>query len=595
LEAERIGTRVSALSEAVRLAGQLDDIRGRGPELSGQLADIEHQQEALAAERSALDRQITETGRREHQDQAARRKFTLARQLVDKRERELRDCAGRLNDAAAEAGTHPDPAQIEALTQQLSRKLDDLTRRLPEINASPFMARLLSDIADRLRTAEAAGLAEEVLIAASAVSPEWTVRAWREVCEQEAASRAAEGATATAREIETDIADVRKRLYLLAGAGELSIRVTQAAENKQRASQRLAVAIENLPHEEAVTLEQLVSAREETESQLAELAERHAAVQHALSLVGGGIDESALRERLARICDETGVPESRLRSQLAAEQERLASAQESVTASGLAAGTAHREADESAATVGAALTALREHPQLTFARNAASGLMSMAATSDADRAAMLSALRTAMEGAKQNNHGARGQILSIAAALDAVAAQFRGTSKPVEGTRWLKPVQKWLGSQVAEWFTHAEVREALFPHGQDISVDIEGMAVSWTSGGEPMTRPMTAFSSGQQALAYTRARMAPLDSAGATAANRLIALDEFGAYIAADGMRHLSRYLLDRRKKFPHDQVVLVLPLREDIQHKPDPADTAATRQWRRLQDLGYLAERITG
>ena len=338
------------------------------------------------------------------------------------------------------------------------------------------MAGLLSDIADRLRTAEAAGLAEEVLIGASAASPGGTVKAWREVCEQEAASRAAEGATVTAQEIETSIAEVRNRLHLLASAAELSIRVTQAAENKQRASQRLAAAIENLPPEEAVTLDQLVSAREETESQLAELAERHAAVQHALSLVGGGVDESTLREQLARICDETGVPESRLRSQLATEQQRLASAQEAGAASGLAAGTARREADESAATVGAALTALREHPQLTFARNAASGLMSMAATSDADRAAALSALRTAMDGAQQSTHGARGQIQSIAAALDAVAAQFRQVSKPVAGTRWLKPVQKWLGSQVAEWFTHAEVREALFPHGQDISVDIEGMA-----------------------------------------------------------------------------------------------------------------------
>ena len=109
-----------------------------------------------------------------------------------------------------------------------------------------------------------------------------------------------------------------------------------------------------------------------------------------------------------------------------------------------------------------------------------------------------------------------------------------------------------------------------------------------------MTRPMTAFSSGQQALAYTRARMAPLDSDAASSANRLIALDEFGAYIAADGMRRLSTYLLDRHETFPRDQIVVVLPLRQEIRSKPDPGDKAAAGQWDQLQARGYLMDRIT-
>lgn len=594
LELQRVQARVTQLSEARELAEQLDDVRGRGPEISGQLADIERQQEALGRERSSLDEQITETGRREHQDEAARKEFTLARQHFDRRERELHDSRDRLNAAAAEAGSDPDRARITAAQEELSTKLDELTRRLPTVNASPFMARLLGEIADRLRSAEASGLAEEVLIPGWPGTPEWTVRAWREACEQEAASRAAQGATETARDIEADIARIRRRLQLLANAEELRARAEQAAVSRERASQRLAEAIENLPPEQATTLEQLVSAREEIEAQLAELAERHAAVQHALSLVGGGRDEQTLRERLALICDEAGVPESRVRSQLTAEQERLTAAQEASASCRLEADTVRGRVEASVGRVDSALSALRQRPDLAFARNAAAGLLSGVRAGEPDQAAALSELRTAMEVAAQGPRNTVNQIQGITGALYAAARQFRGNGGPSEGDAWIRPVQQWLASQVSDWFANAEVREALFPEGLDISVDVDEMAVSWTAGGVRMTRPMAAFSSGEQALAYTRARMASLDSAAAASANRLIALDEFGAFIAADRMRHLSNYLLDRHEEFPRDQVVVVLPLRQEIRNVPDPADKAATEQWRQLQERGYLAEEIT-
>jgi hypothetical protein len=591
LELQRIQARVAQLAEAKELAEQLEDIRGRGPGLSEQLADLERQQEALGQGRSSLDTRITEIGRRENQDQAARTEFTLARQLLERREREVHESRDRLNATAAEAGS--DPTQIADTQQELSARLSGLTQRLPKVNASPFIARLLSDIADRLRNAEVSGLADEVLIPGNSANPEWTVRAWREACEHEAASRAAEDTSEVARDIEAEIAQVRRRLQLLANAAELRERAEQAAEYRDRASQRLADAIENLPPEEAITLDQLVSSREEIEAQLAELAERHAAVAHALSLVGGGIDESTLRQRLARICDEVGVPESRVRSQLASEKERLAEAQAASASSRLNTDTARRRLEASAGSVEAALSALRQRPDLSFARNACGNLIHGAGASEVDQAAALGTLRSAMEGARQRVQGTAERIQGINAALGVLARQFRGTGGPDRGAFWAGPVQAWLADQVSEWFSHDEVREALFPHGHDINVDIEGMAVSWTAEGERMTRPMAAFSSGQQALAYTRARMARLDSTTADSANRLIALDEFGAFIAADGMRHLSGYLLDRHEAFPRDQVVVVLPLRQEIQ-KPDESDTVATEQWRQLQEHGYLTERIT-
>ncbi len=88
--------------------------------------------------------------------------------------------------------------------------------------------------------------------------------------------------------------------------------------------------------------------------------------------------------------------------------------------------------------------------------------------------------------------------------------------------------------------------------------------------------------------------MAALDAATAVAANRLIALDEFGAFIDAVAMERLSGYLLDRHEQHPRDQVVVVLPLRQGMHSRPDPSDAVAAARWRQLQERGYLAERIT-
>lgn len=593
LDLERARTRVEQLTEAKELAEQLDDIRGRRPELSAQLTEIRRQQEELNRERSALEAQIAETGRREHKDAAARKEFELARENLERRDSELRNARRRLADAAAAADSDPVPDRIEAEEQALSSRLGDLTAQLPRISASPFMARVLAEIADRLRQVEESGLGGEVLIPGTPATQGWTVIAWREACEREAASRAAEGSTETAQAVETEIAHIRKRLQMLAGVREEHDRAERAAELRKRATVRLERAIEKLPSEEATTLDQLVSAREQADALLAGLAERHAAVQHALSLVGGGADEGTLRERLAQICDEAGVPESRVRGQLAAGQERLAAAQEAFDASRLNEDRARRKMEEATGAVGAALSALRQRPGLSFARRAAGDLIP--GDGETVQAAELSALGSAMERAARDARGAVDRVQGIAAALTTAARLIQGTGGPSKGARWIKPVQEWLSGQVTEWFNQADVREALFRHGHDITVNVGDMSVSWTAAdGEGQTRPLKAFSSGQQALAYTRSGMAALDAAAAGTANRLIALDEFGAFIDAEAMERLSGYLLDRHEAFPRDQVVVVLPLRQEIRSRPDPGDTAAADRWQQLQDRGYLAERIT-
>jgi hypothetical protein len=109
------------------------------------------------------------------------------------------------------------------------------------------------------------------------------------------------------------------------------------------------------------------------------------------------------------------------------------------------------------------------------------------------------------------------------------------------------------------------VRAELLPDADGpIHVDLHTAEVRWTESGGERSRPLEAFSSGEQAFAYTRARLAILDEEENPPANRLVALDEFGAFIAHDRLAALLAHLQDRVDDHPSDQVIVILPLTRD-------------------------------
>jgi hypothetical protein len=151
---------------------------------------------------------------------------------------------------------------------------------------------------------------------------------------------------------------------------------------------------------------------------------------------------------------------------------------------------------------------------------------------------------------------------AVESALRGVGRHLRGQNP--ETARYLPQLQAWLGRHFSGWFNIPRVRQELLPNAiGEIAVDVERREVTWTERDATRSRPLDAFSSGEQAFAYTRARLAVLDEQ-AKPLNRLIALDEFGAFIAHDRLAGLLAYLRDRTRDHPEDQVVVILPLSRD-------------------------------
>jgi hypothetical protein len=75
-------------------------------------------------------------------------------------------------------------------------------------------------------------------------------------------------------------------------------------------------------------------------------------------------------------------------------------------------------------------------------------------------------------------------------------------------------------------------------------------------------RPFTGFSSGEQAFAYTQAQIAGLGDRRAV--NKLLAIDEFGAYLSSDRRQRLFNVIQSAVSAGRITQALLVLPLRFD-------------------------------
>ena len=166
----------------------------------------------------------------------------------------------------------------------------------------------------------------------------------------------------------------------------------------------------------------------------------------------------------------------------------------------------------------------------------------------------------------------RDDVSRLRDALDSLEQALKATAEAV-GVRvpTATLAARQLGSEVLTVmarrlerdFNQTEIREALFSGGYIDRIDLSRLEVAWRDpDGRLQVKPFEAFSSGEQAFAYTRAR---IESVANIAADRkVVALDEFGAFLARDRLERLLDFLRTSVVGKLADQVVLVLPLALD-------------------------------
>lgn len=147
-------------------------------------------------------------------------------------------------------------------------------------------------------------------------------------------------------------------------------------------------------------------------------------------------------------------------------------------------------------------------------------------------------------------------------------------------------------------FADAAIREALFEGGAPVAVDLQRGTITWdTTTGVRREKPLSTFSSGEQALGFIRARLRQL--ADSVVEDRIVFLDEFGAFLAADRRHPLAELLRGDELSVLSEQVVIVLPLQVDYRAQLDEVTGALKETYKRRADSvdrhGYFTEVFDG
>jgi hypothetical protein len=183
---------------------------------------------------------------------------------------------------------------------------------------------------------------------------------------------------------------------------------------------------------------------------------------------------------------------------------------------------------------------------------------------------------------------------SIATLIDNVQRlQFVGHSGGSED-EWGDAIIDSIEELVRGDFSDPAISRALFEGGDLVDVDFRKQTLTWESAeGQRRVRPASAFSSGQQAFGFVRARL--LQVAAEPATNRIVFLDEFGAFVSADMRGELAALLSDDELNRLAGQVVVVLPLQSDYQAELESTTGTLRDLYEhrsvQLAESGYFAE----
>lgn len=180
---------------------------------------------------------------------------------------------------------------------------------------------------------------------------------------------------------------------------------------------------------------------------------------------------------------------------------------------------------------------------------------------------------------------------TVAALAEAAGSLAQG--EEVVGRLFAESFTEAVGERLRRDLDTPAIREALFDAQPLRRLDLRRRVLQWTAAdGEPRERPLRAFSTGEQAFAFTQARIRELEPPGQT--DRLLVLDEFGAFVSADRMHALADFLQDEEVQHLASQVLVILP--QQVNYAAELAETRGSLRRRyeervaQLEQRGYIA-----
>ena len=587
--------RLEQLEQAATLDARLAELAGVGGNLEQELAALDKQSASADAKVETLRRELGDVERRVEQSAAIREKLAAARRLratrLSRVETVTRALAGLLQE-----GGIADPGEADEAIAELREQLERLVVRRAAVDAGPRMRSVLDDLRARLERAEREGLASQELLASAGVT--LSVAEAREAFAEraEALSHIDEtdvGATLTVR-----IAAGARRLRALEGLAEQQRKVARSRELLQEADEQIDELLETVDEQAADRAERLRTAVREAEDHARRVAASRVALRRRQELLTGGRPADELEAERADLIDRAKSTVDTLADDVTAQRARLAQLRLAKEEAELREREAAARVAQQEGALHDAVAALAHAEEFHWIRYIDRAAVPSEERPVGEQFEQLAQLRRRIERVAARAGDLSRQVGGVAQSLEDLAEQVRDGQAGSDRRSYLPALRASLGRQYSDYFDEHEVRNALLPGATHASINLESMTVDWeeldADGG---SRPFEAFSSGEQAFAYTRATLAGLTlDPRASALNRLVALDEFGAFVARDRVEGLIKMLRAHRDRHANDQLLVILPVAEDYEQQLAAAPAKHLRPRlerivRELRDRRYFTE----
>ena len=562
-EAEQAYSQHKLVREAADLQRQLDRYSEEAPGLQAELEAVDEGIADRQARRNTIDTELLRIVQSSALAGPAQNELKNARKTTSNNRRKLRESVKEASRLAAQLGISKERADAEAEAASVDDAMEALELERRSLDAAPVMRELLDQITDHLTQGEEAGLADEIAVEEPETNVSLTVARTRSGMSNR--RRALEGHPPPPEaEAVQEKLDVQSRRHAQVAALLARIDDIERFERLvQKNEERVRKAVAALPAAGASGVRSLEDEKIRLDDEIVQLAGRRASLVERL---GGSplSDPAVVRERLERILENAGVPRELLGDALAEYGDALEDARDAERTTRESLDARRSELARTESEVQRAWNMLANREDLEWLRDALT-LKPPRHTSYEAQAQYIEGFRDRLDTVLDRLGAVRAQLAAVERALIGVGRHIRSQSPNAEV--YVEELKSWLGQRFSDWFNNERVRRELLPQAEsEIVVDLDAREVLWEEDGILRSRPLEAFSSGEQAFAYTRARLGLLDDEDNPPQNRLVVLDEFGAFIAHDRLQQLLDVLEDRIPQHPTDQVVVILPLARDYE-----------------------------
>ncbi len=566
-ETERVDSlrdRRSQLTNVVQMRLRLSDAENNAPILDAEIASCESELATANQEREDIYRSVTQLAQETAFAEPQRRELRNARRALQRNREDLAYWLKWSVTSAADLRIEPEWPDLRAFESEVDQVISELRERQRALDAAPAMRQLLETTVSDFSEAEDAGLGLQVAIDDPEIDVRLTVSQARLGMSTRHTFLEGQPPPPEVLEVQEQLDEYQKMKQTCRSMNNsLSERDRNRRlvdKNEDRVNAALAMA----DPEAAEKLHRLEASLRETDDRIQALAAALAGLRHKRGMLVGESTDEALRAQFTAALQELGVEEQSLEGALSEVTSfyEVALARATVLTAQL--GEAQRSIARGEADLRRAAGMIRTDEEFEWVRQALPDhLMPGANFSVQQLIICMDHIRDSLNRLVDRLANHRTDMGAVIAGMQSVSGHLQ--EQDLKDTRYDEAILEFFGSRFGSWFSDQSVREILLPESQgEISVDLRQLSVKWNEGAIVHTRPLEAFSSGEQAFAYTQARLAAVDQETARPTNRLIVLDEFGAFIAHDRLQKLIDYLRLRAQDHGEDQVLIVLPLSRD-------------------------------